>query len=275
VVQPMWQFRVPACRRISEAYDQGGADPVSLPGRRDARASDGPRSRAGHGREHGASAGAGQQHGPGDVPRPVPRDQDVPSGRENQRVQLGKAAGSNASRLVISAPRVIVMPLLAARSHAPGGGRVTRQVRHKVKGAMAVPLATRGEETDRGGQIPRHPGQMQEPPPLAAVTSAAPPARTWSRAAASKPVPIPRRYQEGSTRTSGILLAMSTAENPTGSVPAPAIRPSPSSAMPGWQQRPGRRHCRLPEPSTHSRSAAAANGRIRHHTPAIIPPASH
>ena len=42
---------------------------------------------------------------------------------------------------------------------------------------MAVLLAARGDEPDRGGQIPpRSPGQMYEPPLLAAVTLAAPPA---------------------------------------------------------------------------------------------------
>src|SRR5258708_36545735 len=48
---------------LGSSYHQGGADPLSLPGRRHADASDGPGGGAEHGSEHGLGARAMQQQG--------------------------------------------------------------------------------------------------------------------------------------------------------------------------------------------------------------------
>ena len=68
--------------------------------------------------------------------------------------------------------------MLPVRAQALAAAQHPRRVCHQVKGVMAVLLAARGDEPDRGGQIRRNPGQMYEPPLLAAVTLVAPPART-------------------------------------------------------------------------------------------------
>ena len=90
---------------LGGAYDQGGVDPVSLPGRRDAHASDGPDSQAEHGREDGT--GAGQQQSPSDVPRPVPRGQGCPG-------LAVRTSGSSWGRRLPRMPGTLVIPASAA-----------------------------------------------------------------------------------------------------------------------------------------------------------------
>jgi hypothetical protein len=132
---------------------------------------------------------------------------------------------------------------------------------------MAVPRATRGEETYRGGQIPRarglshghgqSRGQMQEPPPLAAVTSVAPPVRTGSRAAASKLVPIPRRHQKDQPGPAEYCRPCRPPQ-----IPLSQSRPRPSGPRRAAQ-------CRL---AAAARTAALPPARALPRTPGQPPP---
>ena len=50
--------------------------------------------------------------------------------------------------------------MLPVRAQAPAAAQHPRRVCHQVKGVMAMLLAARGDEPDRGGQIRRNPGPI-------------------------------------------------------------------------------------------------------------------
>ena len=134
--------------------DQGGANPLPLPGCCYADASDGSGGGAEHGREHGIGARAAQQQGPGDVPGIIARDQHSGGGR------CGEPAGPAGEGGRLECQGVgVAGAVRSGYGDAFGcgmlvgtwGRAVPPQVCYQVKGVMAVLPAVCGEEPDRQG----------------------------------------------------------------------------------------------------------------------------